>query len=227
MTTHLIKPISMRVPEDKIKQFLMVCLFGDKYKTSLNDEEKIGLAINRGYRDFCRTIRCGKEWNAKIELDIPKGDERKEYYAINNSRGRASKLIKEAIESNQFNDYYTWHSKLCDKLSNKKDGAIGYTYGQAQKWVNMTMKYLLILNYNPVEDIIDKLHIPLDSIIIKKATKKGIELITKDTLGRDFSWSRIKTYEHYWRIQKQLKENINGTPILWEFDSWNESTGMN
>lgn len=217
----------MSVSEDKIKQFLMVCLFGDKYKAVLNDEEKIGLAINRAYRDFCRTIRDGKEWNANIELDIPKGEEKKEYYDISNSRGRASKLIKEAIESNQFNDYNTWHMKLCDKLGNQEDGAIGYTYGQAQKWVNMTMKYLLVLKYNPVEVIIDKLHIPLDSIIIEKATQKGKQLITKDDLGKNFSWSRIETYDHYWNIQNKLMTRIKGCPILWEFDSWNESSRKN
>lgn len=217
----------MSVSEDKIKQFLMVCLFGDKYKTVLNDDEKIGLAINRGYRDFCRTIRCGEKWNTNIKLDIPKGEERKEYYDIKNSRGHASKLIKDAIESNQFNNFDSWHKTLCDTLGNKNNDSIGYTYGQAQKWVNMTMKYLLILKYSPVEAIIDKLHIPLDSIIIKKATKKGKELITKNNIGKDFSWSRIETYDHYWNIQNELMTNIEGTPILWEFDSWNESTGKN
>ena len=210
--------------DDDIKSFLMVCLFGSQYKSKLNDEEKIDLAINRAYRDFCRTIRNGEEWNKKIKLETPKGEANKKYYEINNSRGNASEKIKSAIKIITFKDFNTWHKELCDSLGNKEEGSIGYTYGQAQKWVNMTMKYLLILRFSPVEANIDQLHIPLDSIIVKRATEKGKELIKEETLGDNFSWSRIENYDHYWKIQNELinslKERNYSTPILWEFDAW-------
>lgn len=61
------------------------------------------------------------------------------------------------------------------KTFNNRDEQIlkeNFTIGQAQKWVNMTLKYLWLLDALP--DNIDKkdLHVPIDSYIIKIAYRK-------------------------------------------------------
>ena len=47
-----------------IEEFLMLSLFGANYKT----DKKELTAINRAYRDFCRTNRIDKEFNKKVVL---------------------------------------------------------------------------------------------------------------------------------------------------------------
>lgn len=181
-----------------VDEFLLASLFGSDYKKT--DKKK--LAIDRAYRDFCRTIRKDEDCiNAGMDLD--------------NCRKSATEVITVALSSDMSN-YDTWHETICNKLKE-----LGYTYGQAQKWVNMTLKYLLVLDYEIDNTIINQLHIPIDSIIIEKAQKK--DLIDKETIGKDFSWSKINNYSDYKKIQENLRSKLgNQTPIEWEFQAWNE-----
>lgn len=97
------------------------------------------------------------------------------------------KAIKKLLNDNS-NSYEQWHKDICKELvecyekvtSNNKNPA--FSYGNAQKWVNMTMKYLYILseifhdfnkdhNFENYYDIIKKLYkelqVPVDSFIIE------------------------------------------------------------
>lgn len=107
------------------------------------------------------------------------------------------KAIKKLLNDNS-NSYEQWHKDICEELvkcyekvtSNNKNPA--FSYGNAQKWVNMTMKYLYILseifhdfnknlNFEKYYDIIQKLYkefqVPVDSFIIESVwdEKKQIE----------------------------------------------------
>lgn len=107
------------------------------------------------------------------------------------------KAIKKLLNDNS-NSYEQWHKDICKELvecyekvtSNNKNPA--FSYGNAQKWVNMTMKYLYILseifydfnknhNFENYYDIIQKLYkelqVPVDSFIIESVwdEKKQIE----------------------------------------------------
>lgn len=78
-------------------------------------------------------------------------------------------------------EYDDWHSDLCYELVNTykdvkhpEDKTSVFTYGNAQKWVNMTVKYLTMLvslgMLESYEALIDKnkskFHIPIDSYIL-------------------------------------------------------------
>ena len=101
------------------------------------------------------------------------------------------------------------------------------------------------MKYEPIVAVLNNLHIPLDSIILEIATNKENNLITKKQLKKifnketelenkdgqpaEFSWSRINSYPKYLEIQTILRKNLKdkkgvSIPILWEFDTWNEST---
>ena len=184
----------------------MVSLFGANYKA-----DSVQAAIDRAYRDFCRTIRIDKEFNNKVVLKDDK------------TKKESTELIKDFILQKDNKDFDARHRSLCEKLNTEK----GYTIGQVQKWVNMTMKYLMVLGIVMDDKIVEKLHIPIDSIIIERALDK--KLLRIETLGENFSWSRIDNYDKYISIQNEIRENLStknniNKPIIWEFQAWNDST---
>lgn len=79
-------------------------------------------------------------------------------------------------------DFYTHHG-------------VALTHGQAQKWINMTAKYLLVLNDARVGDLVRFLHVPIDNVIAKQAEA---ELQVERPKSR---WSKLDTdgYEYYQR----------------------------
>ncbi|HBI81853.1 MAG TPA: hypothetical protein DDY04_07945 [Bacteroidales bacterium] len=90
-----------------------------------------------------------------------------------------------------------------ESLSNK----FGISFGQAQKPINVILKYHFYLTKNNDDHIKKTLHCPIDSIILKELGNSGISLtkITKDK---------------YLGIQKEI-ENRCDTRI--EFDTqWDE-----
>ena len=187
---------------------LNVALFGKEYNTGIDENKKKELAVERAYRDFCRTIRKGEKG---INEGI--GD-------LVECKKKTAKTIIDELSKMDFDKYDYWHNELCGKIIANK-----YTYGQAQKWVNMTMKYLIVLGDANVIANKKLLHIPLDSIIIDKALEK--DLLTQKTLddNKFTSWSGINTKELYDAIQKEIREKLqNQTPIMWEFQAWNDST---
>lgn len=93
----------------------------------------------------------------------------------------------------QYTEYSLWHSHLCNELISSYKECLEsedlFTYGNAQKWVNMTLKYLYMLysifsEFPKTADdetgsdycdrigrhiyaLSDQLHIPVDSYIIE------------------------------------------------------------
>ncbi len=190
--------------DDDIKLFLMVCLFGSQYKSELNDEEKIDLVINRAYRDFCRTINKDKLKQNEYDLKTAKDATKK--IITNNIR---------TIPSNK-EAYDKWFFDLCSAITN-----IGYSFGQAQRWVNMTMKYLIVLDYEPIDQaIIECLHAPIDTDIVQK-------VIDENHWSDYLPWSSYdvlseKKYRELQEIIHTKAEQEGVSTIAWEFDAWNK-----
>lgn len=194
-----------------IEEFLMVSLFGANYQAN-----PVKAAINRAYRDFCRTIRNKKgEMNEGIILDVGKDKNAK----TKTTKDIATDEIKGAINSIK-NDYDLWQKSLCEKLK-----GMGYTFGQAQKWVNMTMKYLIVLNYKPIKPYIEEFHAPIDNDIIKTAFRNGFKAEGWEKAD-SVSWSSKDFDKTKYNLIKQWidgqakKEKIS--PIEWEFRAWND-----
>ena len=193
---------------EKIAKFYRVCLFGsesDVYKA----------AADRAYRDLCRTIKF-KDKDNKDEN--------------NKCRNSVNELIVEKIknlsDANQ-GAYDKFHFELCEKIIEeyRKRDVAELTYGQAQKWVNMTMKYLCVLSdanftgdYKWLGDFYPYLHVPIDSIILNKIAEARFPNINLD---KNLSWSKIDKYEFYLEIQKNLRKSITAmSPMDWEFEVW-------
>lgn len=162
-----------------------------------------------------------------------------------NFRMKASILIKEQINNcntkNQ-DEYDGWHENLCNDILKLSENLI---FGQAQKWVNMAMKYLYLLFslgklhsnaelHQTIENNYKYFHIPLDNIIFKEIYDKfedlreaSCSLVNKNfksTKGYkgDYPWSKIDIgkAKDYREFQKSITDNITDNKINWENKHW-------
>lgn len=228
---------SFRIPnrEGNATSFLMYAYFG--IISSDNGKDIVTAAIDRAYRDAASHV-------LSFAGDDKKGT------AKANARKRATAEIQKAIDKLKDGQkiYDTWHRKLLDSLiavyknESLKEG-YKFTYGIAQKWVNMTMKYLYVIYYfclmcgdedadfpSNYSDMIHKytgdFHVPIDGYILTAAEKElGVKCIST-------TWSRIETYDDYFAFQKAVREHqdfcqdplLAGqySPIDWEGPAWME-----
>ena len=176
-----------------IQNFYRISLFG-------NEPDSVTAAAKRAYRDFCRTI------NFKKKSDHSRAVEK----VVSIFRVWLLKISEiQSVEG-----YDKWHKELYGEIKKAFDEYATLTVGQVQKWINMTMKYLIILEEKPEKDITQFLHVPIDSIILKKSGKANF-------FGQ-IPWSRIDSYSDYMEFQKELRKDYE-TPIEWEFQAWNDA----
>ena len=164
-------------------------------------------ATSRAYRDLNRTIRYNGMSDEKRKL----------------LRADVSNLIKNAINEIKTLDFIdqnifdTWHKLLSDEIIGKyQEQGINFSYGQAQKWINMTLKYLYIIEPIQVEMLFQYCHVPLDNYVFEISEK--IFGIKKPSVP----WSRWSDYNNqYMEYQKSLRNSIkNIAPLRWEFRAW-------
>lgn len=113
----------------------------------------------------------------------------------------------------------------------KNDGVMDYTYGNAQKWVNMSFKYYVI--FNAIDFNTKK--VDLKTAFIKIPEFNNYELFAVDSiminaiqqkLGINFNykWSKcnnIQAFIDYWNgVKAKLVGQIIDMPFLWELNNW-------
>lgn len=162
-------------------------------------------AIDRAYLDFARTQHSIKKDIKPRHLEVKK----------------FVKALVTEIQTKTFNNqnqFDRWHEEKCKLLKAEYKKLIGYplTIGQAQKWINMTLKYLFALGEDRVKGILTNykfFHIPIDNIIQDKL---------RDTVDKiDQSWSTIDDYSLYLDYQKKVRRSFpDEIPMDVEFRSW-------
>lgn len=215
--------------------FLMYSYFGftqdDDFETILD------AVIDKAYKDATNQ----GAYNTK--LDDSNKNESKE------AKDEARNHLKETIRNyeSQGEGFDEWHEKLCGGIKNKYSGIKIFTYGNAQKWVNMTVKYLYMLadirDDKSIQEIKkDKkyLHIPIDSYIIDALWFLDIDKLPvkeeyKSKRGNGYpykkpsdfveGWSKwdYVTYNKVWKDEDTntgISTECKPTPIEWEFDTW-------
>lgn len=92
-----------------------------------------------------------------------------------------------------------------------------FHYGHAQKWLNMTLKYLAVLGHPTVEGVYDFLHAPVDRDVYARATSLlGVR-------RPKAAWSRLDggTYRDYQaEIRRAIQEQDGRCVMDWETDEW-------
>lgn len=169
--------------------------------------DPMAAASDRAYRDLNRTIRF---------KNMPQ--ERRDFL-----RQSVTALFKKEIPTlveigvdNQ-NSYDSWHHRICGQIRTYyRDAGIEFYYGQAQKWLNMTMKYLYVSGEYTFDGLFQYLHVPIDNYVFSIAKKElGIPQPTT-------AWSRWDDYNRqYMAYQSALRSRIRGYyPLRWEFKFW-------
>lgn len=163
-------------------------------------DDIIALAIDKAYRDLMRTIRG---FSNNPEHDI----------IIKNARQTLHTSLT-AILSAEINtqaEFDRLHKIACDNLISAFKGQT-FTVGQAQKWINMTFKYLHLLDYPEVQNVYEYCHIPIDSYMLSinnHATRKA--------------WSKLNNYSEYLEFQDRFRRKYpNDIPLDKEFYLWLE-----
>lgn len=182
--------------DSNILEFLKMLYFGVT-------DNPFEAASRSAYTDMCRTIRFhGKNGEAlRKSVDVLLEERIPELIAVDNSE-----------------KFTQWHYFICKQIVEQYEAAgIEFYMGQAQKWVNMTLKYLYVLVPDVVEPFYCFLHIPLDNYIMDIAKKQyGVPPLTT-------AWSRISDYQDYLDYEQKLMEVIDEVPLNWEFKKWVES----
>ena len=171
-------------------------------------------AIKRAYRDLNRTLR-----------GLPKEEVEREKLRVV-WRGLLKSEIESTLLKNKFkdwNEFTLWHKSVCEKLVTINSDYSGLTMGHAQKWLNMTLKYLCVLGEERVNGVsvnYNFFHIPIDNIIQDQvlADLKGVSEFVKIK-----TWSTITSYDEYLNFQNRIKEVYSDRiPMDVEFELFNK-----
>lgn len=188
-----------KIKKEELLKFLKFSYFG-------NLKDPIEATSNRAYRDMCRTIKFnGLSEKNRLKLRKKVKDDFKT--EIDN------------LTSKIQGDFDKWHEQLCKKIIDEyKKSKIQLSYGQAQKWVNMTIKYLYILEVEgyTFDSVFENLHIPIDNYVFDAVEK---ELGIKRPAD---AWSKLDKKE-YLKYQEDIREELrkkNSSPLIWEFENW-------
>jgi hypothetical protein len=114
------------------------------------------------------------------------------------------------------------HEEACVQLCKtfSEAGFPQFRVGQAQKWLNMSLKYVFVFGEGHLPGyarIYRFAHIPLDNIILKQFRAFGAKKLTA-------KWSRINSYDDYMQVQRWVRSTFpDSAPLAVEFALWQNS----
>jgi hypothetical protein len=172
-----------------------------------SDRDRLSCCIGRAYRDLNRTLHGFAK--------VFEGD---------GLRAKASKVVGAflnglagvGLDQAEFDRrHHAACTELCSTYS--AAGFAEFRVGQAQKWLNMALKYVFAF----VEDrlagfagVFGMAHIPLDNIILDQLRGYGVPRLST-------RWSRLAEYEEYMDIQRWVRSTFPGSaPLAVEFALW-------
>lgn len=239
------------VKNNKAFDFLLYSYFGIKESDLKPQSKKVPyICAKRAYLDLARTVKYRYSSSKLKEMKSKKSSEEDRDEA-NNFIESKNNLISEICSAILFSEevieseksFDKWHEEKCKEITEKMNGNYetvnnsdekvlnkSFTIGQAQKWVNMTLKYLWLLDTLPAGVEPEYLHVPIDSYIIEIAYDNKNKFGNALGLEKkpEKSWSELSEYENYFGIQKKIRKAIktnttNETiPIKWEALAWIE-----
>ena len=190
------------------KKFMVCCYFGQS-------EDLIKAAIDRAYVDMASHTLQYNEF--KNDED---GIEEKWRCRYNASREISDGLKKYPLNNDAFDG---WHKCIIENVK-KVYGNHNLTEGQAQKWLNMTIKYIFVFahlfgkDFGGLNEInvflndtsVDDYKCPIDSYVLKGA---NID---------DVSWSKLDS-DNYNETYNEITQIIGcQNSFLWELTNWEE-----
>lgn len=185
--------------------FIAVCYFG-------RDGDWLDRCMRRAYLDMNRTLhgvagRLGGNHSAWTDALL---HVLKDRLMILPSRHTWTQVSFDA-----------WHCESVDELQRvSSEHGFPLFVGQAQKWINMSIKYAIALGEQRLpgfSGVYEVAHIPLDNIVLD-ALVTGL---AGKKMGRlPHTWSRIPSYAEYLSCQLWVRTNLPGIPLEIEYQLW-------
>lgn len=197
--------------------FLLYDYFGI---TKDDDKDKMILkCAQRAYRDLCRTLKFTEK------ADNAKGEKKKQIEKAHQAfRMKICELIqgkvKELLCSQSKEEFDEKHASLCSCICETDKGnvlSVKLKWGQAQKWLNMTIKYMWLIGLWERTYNRSAVHIPVDNYIIQ-AIPEGVVTLPSSQWSQ---WDQ-EPYEVFQQdLRKWRKESSpNISPLEWEAEKW-------
>lgn len=227
--------------KERTRDFYFYTLFGVPYNIAKDwpAEDKIRLCSHRAYADLSRTIDYSRS-SSWLE-DHKKTDTAKSFIAQkqafkeNVHNYLATRINQKLFSCTSKKDFDEWHKGCCTEIEKKanesgliKEGKM-FSYGQAQKWVNMTLKYMDISGFwdqgeQQIAELRTFLHVPVDSYILKAASSENIPLpringeLGPYSESTTTKWSNMNPEEYHGFIHR-LRGKVK---VLsdWEDEKW-------
>jgi hypothetical protein len=201
--------------QDDWDEFIAVCYFGGRREGDWLDR-----CIGRAYLDMCRTLygmaafsHSHPEWKPAMTTLL------KQRLA----------LLAERTDWTA-DSFDAWHEGSVAALQTTSDGlrygrtgAVGisqehgFMVGQAQKWINMSIKYAVALGEQRVpgfQHVYSVAHAPLDRVVLGILAHEGKHPI-------DTVWSKIDNYGKYMECQRCIRALYPGeTALEAEYRIW-------
>ena len=202
---------------EKMLNFLLFGYFGcdgsDDADTMRNR------AAHRAYLDLARTV------NYRLSTSQLAGKHQKEAKAFRKQKEALVDSVCERLYPLPAGDFDAWHQEKCGEICRMMDdsGLLGepFTCGRAQKWVNMMLKYLWLMDLLPEEIKEESLHVPIDSFILQRLSQQVLDVkgSGETYCYRKKAWSAITDYKDYKDLQDEIRK-ITPNPIRWEGEAW-------
>jgi hypothetical protein len=195
--------VSRRPSADEKQTFLLRVYFGA-------DGDQTDWFISRAYRDMNRTLHgLSKQKNAKELVENARKVLRK---SLRELQGQNAPTIPGELAAS-FNQ---WHRRACDRLI-ASFRPFHCHYGQAQKWINMTIKYSWFFKQDSeLDPWYSAAHVPVDEFILRAAQKAGIQR-PSEPWSR---WDDRKKYESFQRLIRDRADRNGTTPLALEHEWW-------
>lgn len=185
------------------EEYLLLLYFGAWAKSP------IGRCVCRAYRDMNRTLHGLRSHAAHQQLS-------------NDAHTLVVQRLKDLLRATAISsqsDFDAWHRQLATDLCSyyRDAGYASFSVGQAQKWINMALKYAVIFGDERIPGIsrlYPWLHAPIDNVVLN-------EMTLPDAPARKISWSRLTDYSEYFSLQRWIRKTYpSEAPLAVEFRLW-------
>jgi hypothetical protein len=173
-------------------------------------ENNLSLCRQRAYGDFKRTLRGIGNRDA-----LPRAGEARQ--RANETLNEMFASIRDMEPSTQKN-FDEWHRGACERLAAiyRECGYESFYVGQAQKWLNMTFKYIYVMGEARLpgfDHLYDLCHVPLDNFLMNELRRYGFPPLP-------CAWSSLNDYDVYLDRQRWVRNRFEAPPLDVEFHLW-------
>jgi len=176
--------------------------------------------INRAYLDFSRTLHGLGRLAPEVKKELYEQAVSELKQCLSNLRDSA-----DTMDEKGFDD---WHRATYQQLLTIYNN-YGYNtpkrhffVGQAQKWINMTFKYIFTLaalnekQLSGFGKVYPFCHAPIDTVLIAQLDSKKYGI----PWPHQCTWSRLDDYDEYLAYQERIRRKFSLVPLDVEFRLW-------